>query len=86
MRIGESGFELILKSTMMAGLATGSLKTSDLKRVTVDTTVQEKAVTYPTDAKLLNRVRERLVKKSKAVVSLLTVNSCTIYRPTANAS
>lgn len=66
-RIGESGCELILQSTVTAGLATGALKESDLKRVTVDTTVQEKAVTYPTDAKLLNRVRERLVKKSKAV-------------------
>ena len=66
MRIGESGSELILKSTVMTGLATGALKKSDLKRVTVDTTVQEKAVTYPTDANLLNRVRERLVKKARA--------------------
>ena len=65
-RIGESGCELILKSTVTAGMATGALKKSDLKRVTVDTTVQEKAVTYPTDAKLLNRVRERLVKKARA--------------------
>ena len=30
--------------------------------MTVDTTVQEKAVAYPTDSKLLNRSRERLVK------------------------
>ena len=65
-RIGESGCELILKSTVTAGMATGALKKSDLKRVTVDTTVQEKAVTYPTDAKLLKRVRERLVKKARA--------------------
>ncbi len=57
---------MILKSTVMAGLATGALKKSDMKRVTVDTTVQEKAVTYPTDAKLLNRVRERLLKKAHA--------------------
>ena len=28
--------------------------------------MQDKAVTYPTDAKLLNRVRERLVKKARA--------------------
>ena len=46
-------------------MATGALKKSDLKRVTVDTTGQEKSVTYPTDAKLLNRVRERLVKKAR---------------------
>ena len=32
------------------------------KRVTVDTTVHEKAVSYPTDSKLLNRSRVRLVR------------------------
>jgi IS5 family transposase len=29
----------------------GALRTRDLKRVTVDTTVQPKAITFPTDAK-----------------------------------
>jgi IS5 family transposase len=33
----------------------------DLARVVVDTTMQPKAVMFPTDAKLLNRARERLV-------------------------
>jgi len=32
----------------------GALRTRDLKRVTVDTTVQPKAITFPTDAKLLH--------------------------------
>jgi IS5 family transposase len=32
----------------------GALRTKDLKRVTVDTTVQPKAVTFPTDAELLH--------------------------------
>ncbi len=32
----------------------GALRSQDLKRVTVDTTVQPKAVTFPTDAKLLH--------------------------------
>jgi len=31
----------------------GALRSQDLKRVTVDTTVQPKAITFPTDAKLL---------------------------------
>jgi IS5 family transposase len=30
--------------------------------VIVDTTVQEKAITFPTDAKLMHRARERLVR------------------------
>jgi hypothetical protein len=31
--------------------------------VIVDTTVQPKAVAFPTDAKLMHRARERLVRK-----------------------
>ena len=31
------------------------MRTRDLKRVTVDTTVQPKAITFPTDAKLLHQ-------------------------------
>jgi hypothetical protein len=38
------------------------MKPKDLARVVVDTTVQPKAVMFPTDAKLLNRARERLVR------------------------
>ena len=33
---------------------TGALRTRDLKRVTVDTTVQPKPITFPTDAKLVH--------------------------------
>jgi IS5 family transposase len=33
---------------------TGALRGNDLQRVTVDTTVQPKAITFPTDAKLLH--------------------------------
>ena len=64
-RIGESECEQTLNWTVMARLATGALKKSDMNRV-VETTVQEKAVTYQTGAKLLNRVRERLMKKGRA--------------------
>ena len=38
---------------------TEAMKPTDLARVIVDTTVQPKAVMFPTDAKLLNRARER---------------------------
>ena len=38
---------------------------NDLARVVVDTTVQPKAVMFPTDAKLVNRARERLVRLAK---------------------
>ena len=61
-RIGESGCEKILQVTVSAGVQSRAVNAADFKRVTVDTTVQEKAVSYPTDSKLLNRSRERLVR------------------------
>lgn len=61
-RIGEVGCEKILQVTVAAGVKSRAVKAADFKRVTVDTTVQEKAVSYPTDSKLLNRSRERLVR------------------------
>ena len=61
-RIGESGCEQILQVTVAAGVQSKAVKATDFKRVTVDTTVQEKAVSYPTDSKLLNRSRVRLVR------------------------
>ncbi len=64
-RIGESGCELILQATVAAGLNSKTIKSAHLKRITVDTTVQEKAVSFPTDSKLLNRSRIRLVKLSR---------------------
>jgi IS5 family transposase len=41
------------------------MKPQDTRRVIVDTTVQPKNVMFPTDAKLLNRARERLVALAK---------------------
>lgn len=61
-RIGEKGCELVLAETLQAGLRTGVVKESSLKRVNVDTTVQPKAVRYPTDSRSYNRCRERLVR------------------------
>ena len=61
-RIGEQGAELILKVTIDAGVKSGAVRESSFERVSVDTTVQPKAITFPTDSKLYNRSRERLVK------------------------
>jgi len=40
---------------------TRAIRPEDTRRVIVDTTVQPKNIMFPTDAKLLNRARERLV-------------------------
>src|SRR5207302_2378760 len=43
----------------------GALRTKDLKRATVDTTVQPKAITFPTDAKLLHAAIKGLARLAR---------------------
>src|SRR5205085_4793133 len=43
----------------------GALRTKDLARVTVDTTVQPKNITFPTDAKLLHAAIKGLTRLAK---------------------
>jgi IS5 family transposase len=64
-RIGEAGAEELLKETIQAGLKLKAVKPHQLKRVNVDTTVQEKEVRFPTDARLYDRARQRLVNCAK---------------------
>lgn len=64
-RIGDAGAEQLLKQTIEAGLKLKAVKATQLKRVNVDTTVQEKDIRFPTDARLYDRARERLVKAAK---------------------
>jgi IS5 family transposase len=52
-RLGPK-LELLLAESLRVAHAAGALRTKDLERVTVDTTVQPKAITFPTDAKLLH--------------------------------
>jgi IS5 family transposase len=44
----------LLAESLRVAHESGALRAKDLERVTVDTTVQPKAVTFPTDAKLLH--------------------------------
>ena len=53
-RLGEEGLELLLQETLDAAVRGGFARKSDFKRVSVDTTVQEKAIAYPTDANLMS--------------------------------
>src|SRR5215471_9752903 len=61
-RVGEERLEALLQESLAVATRTGAMKPSDLNRVIVDTTVQPKNITFPTDAKLVNRAREKLVK------------------------
>jgi len=58
--------ELLLAESLRVAHEASALRTKDLKRVTVDTTVQPKAITFPTDAKLLHaaiRALNRLARE-----------------------
>jgi len=66
-RMGEVKLQVLLQESLAVATRTEAMKPSDLARIVVDSTVQPKAVMFPTDAKLLNRARERLVRLAKKV-------------------
>jgi IS5 family transposase len=63
-RLGEK-LDILLAESLRIAHAAGALRTRELKRVTVDTTVQPKAVTFPTDAKLLHAAIKGLNRLAK---------------------
>lgn len=60
-RIGEEGVEWLLTETIKAGQRAGAVQDDHLRKVTVDTTVMEKNIAHPTDARLYERARRKLV-------------------------
>jgi IS5 family transposase len=51
-RIGEEGAEWLPTKTIEAGRAAGAVDDASLSRIAVDTTVMEKDIAHPTDARL----------------------------------
>ncbi len=64
-KIEAAGAEQMLAETIAAGLDVKVIKPQSLQRVVVDTTVQERAVAYPTDGKLYDDMRRKLVRMAK---------------------
>ena len=64
-RIGPDAMERLLTETIDTAKRSKLVKRSDVERVNVDTTVQEKAIAYPTDARLYDKMRRRLVREAK---------------------
>src|SRR5215472_8618122 len=54
-RMGEERLQALLQESLAVATRTEAMKPTDLSRVIIDTTVQPKAVMFPTDAKLLLR-------------------------------
>jgi IS5 family transposase len=63
--VGEAGVEELLAVTISTAANLGAVKAVDFERVTVDTTVQEKAVAYPNDSRLLEVARKKVVRQAK---------------------
>lgn len=63
-RMGDR-LELLLEHSLQVARQEGLLRVRDLERVNVDTTVQEKAVAFPTDARLYQKMRLTLVRAAQ---------------------
>ena len=59
-RIGAGRLETLLADTLAIACDSGAVKPRAMERVTIDTTVQTKAIAYPTDGHLMLRAVERL--------------------------
>ena len=64
-RIGPERLEVLLAESLAAAQRGGAVEDKHLRRVTIDTTVQPKAVTHPTDSKLLHRGIETLARLAR---------------------
>jgi IS5 family transposase len=64
-RIGPERLEVLLTESLAAARQCGAVEEKHLRRVTVDTTVAPKAVTHPTDSKLLHRGIEILARLAR---------------------
>jgi IS5 family transposase len=63
--LGDEGVEELLAQTVNAAVEMGLIAKSELSRVIVDSTVQQKAIAHPTDSRLLEVARDKLVQAAK---------------------
>jgi IS5 family transposase len=61
-RLGAARLEKILSLTVSVAVKSEAVAVKDLKKVIVDTTVMPKNIEFPTDSKLYDKARKRLVK------------------------
>lgn len=63
--LGEAGVEELLSQTITTAVKAGAVERDALETVVVDTTVQEKAVAYPTDSRLLDVARGKIALEAR---------------------
>lgn len=64
--LGDEGIEELLAQTINTAVDLELIKPQELTPVIVDSTVQQKAIAYPTDSRLLEKVRSQLVEAAKS--------------------
>ena len=64
-RVGADRMEILLAETLSTAEREKYIKPSQASKIIVDTTVQEKAIAYPTDARLYCKAIRRLAKLAK---------------------
>jgi len=73
-RVGAERLEKLLEMTVRAALGMKAVRPQELRQVNVDTTVQEKAIAFPTDARLYHKMRVALVRRAKSLGIVLRQN------------
>jgi IS5 family transposase len=63
--LGEAGVEELLAKTIEAAVSMKAVSPKSFERIIVDSTVQEKAIAHPTDSRLLDIARAKLVQYAK---------------------
>jgi IS5 family transposase len=66
-RVGAERLEKLLETTIRTALQFKALRPQELQKVNVDTTVQEKAIAFPTDARLYHKMRVALVRRARSL-------------------
>ena len=66
-RVGAERLEKLLEATIHTALAMKAVRPQEFQKVNVDTTVQEKAIAFPTDARLYHKMRAALVRRAKSL-------------------
>ncbi len=63
-RMGNQTIEELFKETVKTAESINQLKVKDFEQLNVDTTVQEKAISFPTDARLYYKMLKELVEQA----------------------
>ena len=73
-RVGTGRLEKLLEATIQTALAIKAMRPQELEKVNIDTTVQEKAIAFPTDARLYHKMRAALVRRATSLGLALRQN------------